>query len=463
MKHRLIKKILAIGMITTLLLGITAPVFAQENSIKVQLNGQDLAFDVKPQIIKDRTMVPLRGIFEKLGAKVSWEGKTQTITATKAATIVKLKLNSKSATVIDNGVSSQVQLDAAPLIIKDRTLVPIRFISESLGKHVGWDYYNRTVVIIDYDYFVDQLKTKAPNFSEFINNKYQVMQSGEISGDFNTSFSLDSGYSDYKGGLSGDITAKLNPDNGLVDTNIDITELRDLLKGTGLDKYDTITSKLMFDTNAFYLKSNLFKLFEENGMKIGDKWVKANISELNIPDVKTTADLKKKAQTPPAVGLTKGITKVYYEPDIYTFKNTQDRFDTFVKLVDDEHFTKTINGDVTTYKWHLTKQDILNIILDYYRDEGSLIDTNPQQLLEMQKMAQSLVFAFDMQTDVKNHMLIGSKVDFDFSLDTPYSTNYKFSFNGEFTTANINGSSYNLEIPNAPDVINYKDLKYSTP
>ena len=49
--------------------------------ISVYLDGQPLTFDVQPQIINGRTVVPLRAIFEAMGAKVNWDGDTQTVTA----------------------------------------------------------------------------------------------------------------------------------------------------------------------------------------------------------------------------------------------------------------------------------------------------------------------------------------------------------------------------------------------
>lgn len=111
--------------------------------IDVVLDDNILEFDVPPTSINGRTMVPLRIIFEALGAKVAWDGKTQTITGTKDNTVTVLKLNSKEAKV--NG--KIVLLDVAPVSINNRTLVPVRFISESLGANVDWDGTTKTVII----------------------------------------------------------------------------------------------------------------------------------------------------------------------------------------------------------------------------------------------------------------------------------------------------------------------------
>ena len=57
-----------------------------EDNIKVILDGKTLEFDVQPQIIDERTLVPMRVIFEALGADVEWEEETQTINARRSDT-----------------------------------------------------------------------------------------------------------------------------------------------------------------------------------------------------------------------------------------------------------------------------------------------------------------------------------------------------------------------------------------
>ena len=112
-------------------------------AVCVVLNGRRLDFDVSPQIINGRTLVPLRAIFEELGAKVDWDGSAQKVTATKDDTEVVLIIGSKSPTV--NG--KVISIDQPGIIINGRTLVPLRFISETLGASVKWDGGTKTVTI----------------------------------------------------------------------------------------------------------------------------------------------------------------------------------------------------------------------------------------------------------------------------------------------------------------------------
>ncbi|MGG1519059.1 copper amine oxidase N-terminal domain-containing protein [Paenibacillus oryzisoli] len=113
------------------------------SEITVTINSRPIYFDVSPQKIDGRVMVPLRAIFESLGAEVGWEGSTQTITGQKESIIVTLRLNATEATVGDKTVT----LDVAATQIEGRTFVPARFVAESFGADVKWDDTNKQVII----------------------------------------------------------------------------------------------------------------------------------------------------------------------------------------------------------------------------------------------------------------------------------------------------------------------------
>jgi hypothetical protein len=113
------------------------------NTISVILNGNTIAFDVQPQIINDRTMVPVRAIFEALGASVDWNEETRTVTAIKGGTTVKLTINSDTMYINDTVTA----IDSPACIIDDRTLVPVRAISEAFNIKAEWDENTRTVIL----------------------------------------------------------------------------------------------------------------------------------------------------------------------------------------------------------------------------------------------------------------------------------------------------------------------------
>ncbi len=113
------------------------------HGISVRLNGKKIYFDQSPVIDSDRTLVPVRAIFEALGATVHWNGETRTVTAEKDGKVVSLVIDDVNAVIDGN----HEVLDVPAKIIGGRTMVPVRFIAQSFGAVVDWDGANRTVVI----------------------------------------------------------------------------------------------------------------------------------------------------------------------------------------------------------------------------------------------------------------------------------------------------------------------------
>ena len=111
--------------------------------ISVLYDGKRIGFDQLPVIENGRTLVPLRAIFEKIGASVEWDGTTQTVTATKDDTTVSLTLNSTTAK--KNG--QDITLDVPAKIINGRTLVPVRFVSDCFGVGVDWNADIQSVIL----------------------------------------------------------------------------------------------------------------------------------------------------------------------------------------------------------------------------------------------------------------------------------------------------------------------------
>jgi len=137
------KRIISMLLVIALLActpGITA--LAQSN-IKVTLNGTLLSFDVPPQTIDGRTMVPMRAIFEALGAEVRWDGATQTIRATEGEKVITMQLGNPRMTID----GKELILDVPPQTVNGRTMVPVRAVSEGLDADVTWVSSTRTVEI----------------------------------------------------------------------------------------------------------------------------------------------------------------------------------------------------------------------------------------------------------------------------------------------------------------------------
>ena len=118
------------------------------NYIAVTMNGRPVFFDVVPVIESNRVLVPFRAIFEAFESEVFWDGGTQTVTAGKATesqNSINLKLCTGDKKIQLN--NKTVELDVPPKLIKDRTYVPIRAISEGLNAKADWDQANKIVKI----------------------------------------------------------------------------------------------------------------------------------------------------------------------------------------------------------------------------------------------------------------------------------------------------------------------------
>lgn len=114
-----------------------------EQPIQIYVNQSLLQLDVEPVIVDSRTMVPFRAIFEAVGAKVSWNSETQTASGIKDNTEIQLTIN-QNVGVVNN---IPTPLDASPIILNGRTMVPVRFVSENMGFNVLWDGSTRTIYL----------------------------------------------------------------------------------------------------------------------------------------------------------------------------------------------------------------------------------------------------------------------------------------------------------------------------
>lgn len=133
---RLAAMVLAVALACGLTAG-TAPA----QTVTVVVNGSGVSFDQPPVERAGRVFVPLRGVFERLGASVVYANGV--INATGNGRNVHLTIGSTQATV--NGQT--VMMDVAPFLVGARTLVPLRFVAQALGAAVNWSQSNNTVYI----------------------------------------------------------------------------------------------------------------------------------------------------------------------------------------------------------------------------------------------------------------------------------------------------------------------------
>lgn len=147
--------------------------------VTVRVNGEDITFEdpeALPKIINERTMLAARAFYEKIGAKVEWNGKDRTVTVSKDNDKIVLKIDSNKALV--NG--KEVKLDSPATIINDKTYIPVRFVSEAFGYKVKYDANEGMPIVDIFNITEKELETKLQELEKEEN--YKMIASMKSSG-----------------------------------------------------------------------------------------------------------------------------------------------------------------------------------------------------------------------------------------------------------------------------------------
>ena len=176
------RKIITILLSSILVLNVFLPnVYADDTTITeigditVTVNGTKVKFDVPPVMKNNRTLVPLRAIFEAMDANLQWDEKNQSIMAIKNEKFINLVVNSDAAQID----GADWKLDEPATIYKDRTLVPLRFIGEAFDGEVVWDDKTKTIAVtvppttfahIDAPVYINDKKLDLGSFTRIVRN-----------------------------------------------------------------------------------------------------------------------------------------------------------------------------------------------------------------------------------------------------------------------------------------------------
>ena len=147
------RKIILLLMLFALL---TPYLVLADDNITVTVDGEKIYFsDAPPVIVNDRTYVPMRAIFESLGAYVEWDNNMRCVFAHKRLSHITM--------YVDEGIyyvnSDKFTMVAEPLLINDRLMLPVRDVSEALGAEVVWSAADKTVIIssVEETYDIDDM------------------------------------------------------------------------------------------------------------------------------------------------------------------------------------------------------------------------------------------------------------------------------------------------------------------
>ena len=139
------KKLLSMLLAVIMVVAMSATAFAQG---KIFVDLQEVESDTAPQIINDRTMVPVRAIAEMIGYDVYWRSETNQVhVCEKGSEVPQVAMTiddtrayySKYEEELQDTVGVETVLDVPPTVVNNRTLVPLRFVSEAVGYVVEYD------------------------------------------------------------------------------------------------------------------------------------------------------------------------------------------------------------------------------------------------------------------------------------------------------------------------------------
>lgn len=252
-----------------------------DTQINILYNDSVIQYqDVKPVNTDGRVMIPFRVVLESMGANVEYDDSQRLVTAKKDDIEIKFTLMDDTIYVNKNGEESTVKMDTPMIIVEDRTLVPIRFMSEALGMQVGWDGDTETVLVMDYDDYFDEFESTIPNLIKTAqlgqNTKYNSENlSFEVGLDLIGSKQWD--FADVSGEASGvydDNVKSINSSYDITYNDETISFNMDLiLNGTDVYIKTDLIEKIAEKTTDASVKAEAL-LFE------GDTWYKIDIKKV---------------------------------------------------------------------------------------------------------------------------------------------------------------------------------------
>ena len=150
------KKLVSLIAAAAMVSAVSGAAMAADNNPAVYVDGREIFFDDQAAVIKDdRTLVPARGVFEAMGATVDWDAEARQVKVTNAdeSAMVRLTIDNAEMKVYDlsglfaallsgqdfHAPETVVTLDVPAQIMNDRTMVPLRAISEAFGADVDWN------------------------------------------------------------------------------------------------------------------------------------------------------------------------------------------------------------------------------------------------------------------------------------------------------------------------------------
>ena len=375
---------------------------SNNNEIHIIYNDKVVQYeDVKPVNTDGRVMIPFRAALENMGATVDYDDAQRKVTAKKGDITISFVLMDDTIYIDKNGEQSTITMDVPMIIVEDRTLVPIRFMSNAFDMQVGWDGNSETVVIMDYDDYFDVFTSIAPNITKLTAIEQPEFNKGNMAFDmsvnyddtqkkfdFTASGEADSTYADKTGGADITLTAE-GKDISLKDAKIEAV----LKDGQVYIKTDA-AKQLAKSTNE--------KLKLAAGTVESNTWYRIDLNKIidgiNLPE--ETKNILKTALTMPQ-GSTNDIAEMLKnsiskegDADFNSVVMLAAQFDMYEEMDKYISVTEKENGGYTV-SVNITSEDFNKILENVY---GSILTEKARsQIADAMKFNVSANTDFDGQ------------------------------------------------------------------
>lgn len=357
--------------------------------IRVRIEDKDL--NASPIVRNGRTMLPFRSVFENLGGKVSFDKRSNKITADVAGKTIVMKVGTTEATLTENGNTRSVTLAAAPFVSKGQTYIPVRDVAVMTGLQVEYSKWDSRVDIYDKEKMIADINKDFTIYNSLL--KKNSMKSLQATHQAHIEFNIDADLKafDQKVKIGSKVTfdglTKGMDLNGTLKLKTELGDLEKVFSTPGEDEEFKQIKGLLSSDYKLILNSKAKKAFFKSDQlsKYTDNPVNTwlSVSDSSIADLSEVNSnyIENLLQNPEKLSMGEILFKTveeqaqmnddYLEANVYT--RVKDASEGLKMMFGDEGFVKTDHG----YELKLDKAGLAKRMAKYLStnfDKNSLDD-----------------------------------------------------------------------------------------
>lgn len=347
-----------------------------DDSISVIYNDRYLYFyQGEPKLENGRVMAPFRELLEGIGAKVTYNNTSKMITASLDGTAISFQPGDARLSVTAEGKTTHLTMDTIPYLDKETntTYVSVRLLSEAFGFSVAWENDLRTVIIANFAPLLQKIEGDFTIIDKLYQTDFDMSKTYRSAVAVNLVLESLMEENPFKIPLSmkATVVQKGMDADGTIVYSLDLTDILTQEDKDGLSEEEQALFELLKNVEirvkidsaelAFYIKSNLFAIYDllgeesENPLLDSDTWIKISAADLTemYKNMGIAIDFEQlfQATGPTSFSemLAMQIEAAKENLSFYTYSALANTINLCKTFLGDEVFTKTVNGNKTTY------------------------------------------------------------------------------------------------------------------